>query len=235
MSAPCAGAGLSRAHPIYERDRPMRTPRNKNNAAGILDPDADNGSPRADLTGSWKASRGSCRSLERPLPTVDTPPRGRHASTQLTHSDSLSESPPRTVLWLSGVHHHRINPVRPRAPGHRIPKTSPAYPRCTGKPSSGSKHSATNSGWMTATITFCRRPRDGRGPNESLTDPLLGASSATDSPGSVRKGSSGRSSATAGLSATEIHWDNRPSGADYVILADPGGTDSCVVDATPDG
>ena len=34
-----------------------------------------------------------------------------------------------------------------------------------------------------------------------------------------------------GLGATEIHWDKRPSDADYVILADPEGNRFCVIDA----
>lgn len=33
-----------------------------------------------------------------------------------------------------------------------------------------------------------------------------------------------------GLGATEVHWDKRPSDADYVILADPEGNRFCVVD-----
>jgi catechol 2,3-dioxygenase-like lactoylglutathione lyase family enzyme len=33
------------------------------------------------------------------------------------------------------------------------------------------------------------------------------------------------------LGATEVHWDRRPPGADYVILADPEGNRFCVVDA----
>jgi catechol 2,3-dioxygenase-like lactoylglutathione lyase family enzyme len=32
------------------------------------------------------------------------------------------------------------------------------------------------------------------------------------------------------LGATEVHWDKRPSDADYVILADPEGNRFCVVD-----
>ncbi len=32
------------------------------------------------------------------------------------------------------------------------------------------------------------------------------------------------------LGATEVHWDGRPSDADYVILADPEGNRFCVVD-----
>lgn len=35
-----------------------------------------------------------------------------------------------------------------------------------------------------------------------------------------------------GLGATEVHWDGRPSDADYVILADPEGNRFCVVDAS---
>ncbi len=34
------------------------------------------------------------------------------------------------------------------------------------------------------------------------------------------------------LGATEVHWDKRPSNADYVILADPDGNRFCVVDIT---
>ena len=34
-----------------------------------------------------------------------------------------------------------------------------------------------------------------------------------------------------GLGATEVHWDKRPAGADYVILADPEGNRFCVIDA----
>ena len=33
------------------------------------------------------------------------------------------------------------------------------------------------------------------------------------------------------LGATEVHWDKRPSDADYIILADPEGNRFCVVDA----
>ena len=33
------------------------------------------------------------------------------------------------------------------------------------------------------------------------------------------------------LGATEVHWDRRPSDADYVILADPEGNRFCVIDA----
>jgi predicted enzyme related to lactoylglutathione lyase len=34
------------------------------------------------------------------------------------------------------------------------------------------------------------------------------------------------------LGASEIHWDRRPSDADYVILADPEGNRFCLVDAS---
>jgi catechol 2,3-dioxygenase-like lactoylglutathione lyase family enzyme len=34
------------------------------------------------------------------------------------------------------------------------------------------------------------------------------------------------------LGATEVHWDKRPSDADYVILADPEGNRFCVVDTS---
>ncbi len=32
------------------------------------------------------------------------------------------------------------------------------------------------------------------------------------------------------LGATEVHWDQRPADADYMILADPVGNRFCVVD-----
>ena len=34
-----------------------------------------------------------------------------------------------------------------------------------------------------------------------------------------------------GLGANEIHWDKRPTEADYVIMADPEGNRFCVIDA----
>jgi catechol 2,3-dioxygenase-like lactoylglutathione lyase family enzyme len=34
------------------------------------------------------------------------------------------------------------------------------------------------------------------------------------------------------LGATEVHWDQRPPDADYVILADPEGNRFCVIDAS---
>jgi predicted enzyme related to lactoylglutathione lyase len=33
------------------------------------------------------------------------------------------------------------------------------------------------------------------------------------------------------LGATDVHWDKKPSDADYIILADPEGNRFCVVDA----
>ncbi len=37
-----------------------------------------------------------------------------------------------------------------------------------------------------------------------------------------------------GLGATRVHWENRPSDADYVILADPEGNRFCVIDKSTD-
>jgi len=36
-----------------------------------------------------------------------------------------------------------------------------------------------------------------------------------------------------GLGATEFHRDKKPSGADYIIMADPEGNRFCVIDAEP--
>jgi catechol 2,3-dioxygenase-like lactoylglutathione lyase family enzyme len=33
------------------------------------------------------------------------------------------------------------------------------------------------------------------------------------------------------LGATDVHWDKKPPGADYIILADPEGNRFCVIDA----
>jgi predicted enzyme related to lactoylglutathione lyase len=33
------------------------------------------------------------------------------------------------------------------------------------------------------------------------------------------------------LGATDVHWDKKPSDADYIILADPEGNRFCVIDA----
>ena len=75
------------------------------------------------------------------------------------------------------------------------------------------------------------RPRDGVGPNLSLdmvrstvqVPPRIHLDLYTeDQPGEVER--------LKALGATEVHWDKRPPDADYVILADPEGNRSCVVD-----
>lgn len=77
------------------------------------------------------------------------------------------------------------------------------------------------------------RPRDGVGPNVSLdavpapqqVPPRihldLYAEDADDQTRQVQR--------LIGLGATEVHWDKRPSDADYVILADPEGNRFCVI------
>jgi catechol 2,3-dioxygenase-like lactoylglutathione lyase family enzyme len=74
-------------------------------------------------------------------------------------------------------------------------------------------------------------PRDGVGPNLSLDQvrselqipPRLHLDLYTeDQAGEVER--------LTALGATEVHWDKRPPGADYVILADPEGNRFCVVD-----
>jgi catechol 2,3-dioxygenase-like lactoylglutathione lyase family enzyme len=76
------------------------------------------------------------------------------------------------------------------------------------------------------------RPRDGAGPNVSLDrvrstlqiPPRIHLDLyAEDQAAEVRR--------LIALGATEVHWDKRPPDADYVILADPEGNRSCVVDA----
>lgn len=76
------------------------------------------------------------------------------------------------------------------------------------------------------------RPRDGVGPNLSLdrvrstlqVPPRIHLDLyAEDQAAEVRR--------LIALGATEVHWDKRPSDADYVILADPEGNRFCVVDA----
>jgi predicted enzyme related to lactoylglutathione lyase len=76
------------------------------------------------------------------------------------------------------------------------------------------------------------RPRDGRGPNVSLDrvrsqlqiPPRIHLDLyADDQAAEVER--------LLALGATEVHWDKRPSDADYVILADPEGNRFCVVDA----
>src|SRR5215213_9202415 len=73
------------------------------------------------------------------------------------------------------------------------------------------------------------RPRDGVGPNISLDQHHARPSVpprihldlyAQDQPAEVVR--------LKGPGATEVHWDKRPSDADYVILADPEGNRFCV-------
>lgn len=77
------------------------------------------------------------------------------------------------------------------------------------------------------------RPKDGDGPNVSLdrvdstvqVPPRIHLDLYTeDQAGEVKR--------LLALGATEVHWDNRPPDADYVILADPEGNRFCVVDVT---
>lgn len=77
------------------------------------------------------------------------------------------------------------------------------------------------------------RPRDGRGPNVSLDQvrsevhlpPRIHLDLyADDQAAEVRRLTS--------LGASEVHWDKRPTDADYVIMADPEGNRFCVVDAS---
>ena len=76
------------------------------------------------------------------------------------------------------------------------------------------------------------RPRDGLGPNVSLDQvrstvqvpPRIHLDLyADDQAAEVKR--------LIALGATEVHWDKRPSDADYVILADPEGNRFCVIDA----
>jgi catechol 2,3-dioxygenase-like lactoylglutathione lyase family enzyme len=76
------------------------------------------------------------------------------------------------------------------------------------------------------------RPRNGTGPNVSLDQvrstlqipPRIHLDLyAADQAAEVER--------LIGLGATEVHWDKRPAGADYVILADPEGNRFCVIDA----
>jgi hypothetical protein len=75
------------------------------------------------------------------------------------------------------------------------------------------------------------RPPDGVGPNVSLDchhsrldlPPRFHLDLYTDDQASEVK-------RLLSLGATEVHWDKRPSDADYVILADPEGNRFCVVD-----
>lgn len=76
------------------------------------------------------------------------------------------------------------------------------------------------------------RPRDGIGPNVSLdrvrsklqVPPRIHLDLyASDQAAEVKR--------LIALGATEVHWDERPPDADYLILADPEGNRFCVVDA----
>jgi len=77
------------------------------------------------------------------------------------------------------------------------------------------------------------RPKDGVGPNLSLDrvhsevhlPPRIHLDLyAEDQAGEVKR--------LIALGATEVHWDKRPTDADYVILADPEGNRFCIVDAS---
>ena len=76
-------------------------------------------------------------------------------------------------------------------------------------------------------------PKDGNGPNVSLDamrsevqiPPRLHMDLyADDQAAEVRR--------LIDLGASEVHWDKRPTNADYVILADPEGNRFCVIDAS---
>ena len=75
------------------------------------------------------------------------------------------------------------------------------------------------------------RPRNGIGPNISLDrvrsnlqiPPRIHLDLyAEDQAAEVKR--------LTGLGASEVHWDNKPPDADYVILADPEGNRFCVID-----
>lgn len=75
------------------------------------------------------------------------------------------------------------------------------------------------------------RPKDGPGPNVSLdrvrssvqVPPRIHLDLyAEDQPAEVQR--------LLALGATEVHWDELPADADYVILADPEGNRFCVID-----
>jgi predicted enzyme related to lactoylglutathione lyase len=75
------------------------------------------------------------------------------------------------------------------------------------------------------------RPRGGVGPNLSLDT----ARSTVQVPPRIHldlytEDQAGEVKRLIALGATEVHWDKRPSDADYVILADPEGNRFCVVD-----
>ena len=75
------------------------------------------------------------------------------------------------------------------------------------------------------------RPRDGVGPNVSLDQ----VRSTVQVPPRIHldlytEDQEREVERLIALGATEVHWDKRPSDADYVILADPEGNRFCVVD-----
>lgn len=77
------------------------------------------------------------------------------------------------------------------------------------------------------------RPRDGVGPNVSLDR----VRSALQIPPRIHldlysDDQAGEIQRLIGLGATEVHWDQRPADADYVILSDPEGNRFCVIDTT---
>jgi predicted enzyme related to lactoylglutathione lyase len=76
------------------------------------------------------------------------------------------------------------------------------------------------------------RPRNGAGPNVSLDT----ARSEVHVPPRIHldlyaDDQAAEVARLLALGATEVHWDKRPTDADYVILADPEGNRFCVVDA----
>ncbi len=78
------------------------------------------------------------------------------------------------------------------------------------------------------------RPRSGHGPNVSLDL----ARSEVHVPPRIHldlyaEDQAGEVDRLLALGATRVHWDKRPSDADYVILADPEGNRFCVIDAGP--
>jgi hypothetical protein len=75
------------------------------------------------------------------------------------------------------------------------------------------------------------RPKTGDGPNVSLDV----APSRQQTPPRIHldlyaKDQSSEVARLLDLGATEIHWDERPPDADYVIMADPEGNRFCVID-----
>ena len=75
------------------------------------------------------------------------------------------------------------------------------------------------------------KPKDGVGPNLSLDR----VDSTVQVPPRIHldlytEDQAGEVERLIALGATEVHWDKRPSDADYVILADPEGNRFCVVD-----